>query len=521
MAKLPFKSLGSPASAKFRRAAGNTPSLLDTTTPAPPGGTPGQPGGADYGAPLRSIKQVNALIQQVLAKHLPAFFCVMGEISNFRVYDRGHAFFTLKEPGAELPCVCWKDTLAQLGFKPRDGMAVIARGTIKLYEAQGRVQLYVEALYPQGTGALELAFRQLCQKLKGEGLFEAARKHPICRLPQRVVIVTSRSGDVLHDVLTTAYRRFPGLHTMLYPVPVQGPTAAGRIVEALKSINTHAAMLGGVDLILLVRGGGSLEDLWPFNEESVARAIVASKIPIATGIGHEPDTTIADLVGDLCGPTPTGVTELTIPDVRVLQNEVAAHYDHLTREMRRQHDMADAQVRRTILELAGATRQTLRHGQSQVEFLARQIAHIEPRHAIAQGWRRIEEAQRKIAHAQQQRLHLAHKQLDHQALKLRLASPAPRAKQAAGQVDRLQHQLACALRIRLGNAQRQLSATESQLRIVSPQAVLERGFSITRDAHGNIIRQTTQVTTGDTITTHVADGQFKSIVGTPKQGRLF
>ena len=164
MAKLPFKSLGSPASAKFRRATGDAGNLLDNVTP--PSTPTGQP---DYGAPLRSIKQVNALIQQALSKHLPAFFCVQGEISNFRVYDRGHAFFTLKEPGAELPCVCWKDTLAQLGFKPKDGMAVIARGTVKLYEAQGRVQLYVEALYPQGTGALELAFRQLCQKLKAEG----------------------------------------------------------------------------------------------------------------------------------------------------------------------------------------------------------------------------------------------------------------------------------------------------------------------------------------------------------------
>src|SRR6185436_5781375 len=161
---------------------------------------------------------VNALVNDVLAVGLPPMFFVAGEISNFRVYDRGHAFFTLKEAGAELPCVFWKDGLTRLKFKPKDGLAVIARGAVKLYEAQGKLQLYVETLFPQGAGALELAFRQLCEKLRAEGLFEPARKRPIPKLPRHVIILTSRTGDVLHDVLTTAFRRFPGLHVMLYPV---------------------------------------------------------------------------------------------------------------------------------------------------------------------------------------------------------------------------------------------------------------------------------------------------------------
>ncbi len=302
-----------PAKAGGAGAAGKAPAKAD-------GGGVGAP---MFDAPVRTVKQVNAMIQGALAANLPAYFLVQGEISNFRVYERGHAFFTLKEPGAELPCVCWKDALARLKFKPGDGMAVVARGAVKLYEPQGKIQLYVEALYPQGMGELEVAFRQLCAKLKAEGLFEAGRKRVLPRLPQRVAILTSRTGDVLHDVLTTARRRYPGLHVMLMPVPVQGAGAAGRIAEAIELVNAYSAGRegrgeGAIDLMLLVRGGGSLEDLWAFNEEEVARAIVASRIPIATGIGHEPDTTVADLVGDLRGPTPTGVTELTIPDVGAL-----------------------------------------------------------------------------------------------------------------------------------------------------------------------------------------------------------
>lgn len=504
MAKLPFKSPTSKSP---------TPTLLGEST---------QP---DYGAPIRTIKQVNALIQQTLSTHLPAVFCIQGELSNFRVYDRGHAFFTLKEPGTEIPCICWKDKLAQLPFKPTDGMAVIARGSIKMYEPQGRIQLYVEALYPLGTGALELAFRQLCAKLKAEGLFETARKRPLPLLPQHVAIITSRTGDVLHDVLTTAYRRFPGLHTMLFPVPVQGPTAAPRIVEAIRTLNANAEQLrasgSGLDLILLVRGGGSLEDLWPFNEESVARAILASRIPIATGIGHEPDTTIADLVGDLRGPTPTGITELTIPDVRILKNDLAAQASTLTRETQRQLASAQSDIRQRTLELTQAARTSAHQAQQKIETFARLIARIEPRHAIAQGWRRVEEAERSLQQVQQKRLTRDHEKIQRLDWKLQLNSPLTRIQQGTQRLNHLDRQLTGTLKNRVTQAQHQLTTTEHHLKIVSPQAVLERGFSITQDAQGNILRTSTQVAPGDLIETQLAHGKIKSTVGTPRQGKLF
>lgn len=471
--------------------------------------------------PVRSVRQVNALLQQTLAMHLPPLFLVQGELSNFRTYDRGHAFFTLKEPGAELPCVMWKDALAKLKFRPRDGMAVVARGSVRLYEPQGKIQLYVESLLPQGMGELELAFRQLCEKLKGEGLFELGRKRPIPRLPQRVAILTSRTGDVLHDVLTTAYRRYPGLHAMLFPVPVQGATAAPKIAEAIGTLNRHAASLGGIDLILLVRGGGSLEDLWAFNEEAVARAIVASRIPVATGIGHEPDTTIADLVGDLRGPTPTGVTELTIPDARALRKEVDALAAGLSAEMARWTQMASADVRRMMLELGQALRHRVYLRRQHVDGLTRLVNQIEPRHAIAQGWRRVEEAQRDLDGALHARVRAARDRVAALERRLERATPVVKLQRCADHVKLLESRLASAMKATAAARAARLTALQRQLHAVGPQAVLERGYSITLDGEGRLVRSAGQVARGDVLTTRLKDGEVKSTVGQPRQAKLF
>jgi exodeoxyribonuclease VII large subunit len=467
-----------------------------------------------------SVKQVNGLVNQLLVNALPPAFFIQGEISNFRVYDRGHAFFTLKEAGAELPCVCWKDALARLKFRPKDGMAVIARGAVKLYEPQGKLQLYVEALLPQGAGALELAFRQLCDKLKLEGLFEAGRKRPIPKLPQRVVVITSRTGDVLHDVLTTAYRRFPGLHTMLYPVRVQGEMACGEMVRAIEMVNRHAETLR-VDLILLVRGGGSLEDLWAFNEEKLARAICASAIPIATGIGHEPDTTIADLVGDLRGPTPTGVTELTIPDVRGLIADLDGKAALLTRDMRRAVERARSGLDRVVREFEVGTREAIRNREMRIDLLCSQIGRIEPKHAIAQGWRRVEEGQRRLRDVLSRRLRGGLEGLHRMGYRLERCSPLAGVERQRMRLSALQLRLETALAARKSAAVQKLAALEMQLRVVSPQAVLERGFSITTDGEGNVVRSANAVKKGDVIKTRVAEGEIVSTVGKPKQATLF
>lgn len=467
-----------------------------------------------------TVAQLNACLNQLLSSALPPAFFVQGELSNFRTYDRGHAFFTLKDAGAELPCILWKDALARLKFKPKDGLSVIVRGAVRLYEPQGKIQMYVETMIPQGMGALELAFRQLCEKLKGEGLFEPARKRPIPRLPRRVVILTSRTGDVLHDVLTTAYRRYPGLHTLLCPVRVQGAQAAGDIARALTQLNAARTRLG-IDLILLVRGGGSLEDLWPFNEETVARAIVASAIPIATGIGHEPDTTIADLVGDLRGPTPTGIAELTIPDVRVLSAEIGARGILLTRDFRRTVELAQSDLDRARLHLITGTTEALRNRDLRIDLLCRQVERIEPRHAIAQGWRRVEESQRRLMNVMSARLRCDLDALNKAAYRLERSTPLTRLQRHRDRLEHLHVRLGTALHARTAAAAQKVASLAAHLRIVSPQSVLDRGFSITTTKEGQIVRSKDQVRKGEVITTRLADGEITSTVGKPKQSSLF
>ncbi len=384
---------------------------------------------------------------------------------------------------------------------------------------------------------LELAFRQLCEKLKAEGLFEASRKRPLPRLPRHVAIITSKTGDVLHDVLTTALRRYPGLHISLYAVRVQGNEAAGDMIRAIKLLNAHDDQLASaeiknqkskiknvsnpIDLILLVRGGGSLEDLWPFNEEALARAMVASKIPIATGIGHEPDTTIADLVGDLRGPTPTGIAELTIPDVRALSTELTSRAALLTRDIRRTVTLWQTRLDRTAVTLQAATAKSVRERRQRLDQHARKISGIEPRHAIAQGWRRVEESDSKLAAALQQRLQKSREKLTGAAHRLDRANPLARFQRHRDRVDHLQSRLRQALLARHVHNAQKLLALADHLRIVSPQAILDRGFSITSNAAGEIIRSAAQVQKGDPITTKVADGTIHSTVGKPKQSSLF
>jgi exodeoxyribonuclease VII large subunit len=512
MARVPFDPMKTAAMrAATAGAAAAGPPLTQAAA-----GSPQQP---------LTVTQANTLLAHALAAALPGVFFVQGEISNFRTYDRGHAFYTLKDAGAELPCVMWKDALQRLKFRPKDGLAVIARGAVRLYEPQGRVQLYVETMTPEGAGALELAFRQLCEKLRAEGLFEAARKRLLPRLPRHVAVITSRTGDVLHDVLTTAWRRYPGLRVTLYPVRVQGEQAAGDMVRAIKRLNAYQEELKARDeaigVILLVRGGGSLEDLWAFNDEGLARAIVASRIPVATGIGHEPDTTIADLVGDLRGPTPTGVTELTVPDVRALLAELDGRAALLTREVDRQLTLGRTQLERTTVQLVAAANELVRERRAAVEEFARQVAAIEPRHAVAQGWRRVEEAQRRLEQSARERLRGQADSLTRITHRLERASPAGRIGRLADGVAHLESRLQRALQARLTNARQRLDASVHQLRVVSPQAVLERGYSITTDQKGTIIRQAAQVRRGEVINTRLAEGEITSTVGKPKQGSLF
>src|SRR6201984_939396 len=231
---------------------------------------------------------------------------VAGEISGTRLPSSGHYYFTLKDEFAQIRCVCYKMTARYLKFKPQDGVAVLARGRIDLYDARGEVQLVVEAIEPQGYGALQLAFEQLKKKLEAEGLFDRARKRPLPALPERIGIVTSPTGAVIRDMLHILERRCPGRHIRLYPAQVQGEGAAEQVTAGIE----YFSVSGWAEVVIVARGGGSLEDLWAFNEEGVARAIAGCAVPVISAVGHETDFTIADFVADLRAPTPSAAAEM-------------------------------------------------------------------------------------------------------------------------------------------------------------------------------------------------------------------
>ncbi len=512
-----FDDTPAPKRATVRRKLRKSPVATDPPASVPPPVQADEaakpplpsPEPADNGPTIYSVSRINRLIQQALAAGLPGAVLVEGEISNFSIYGKGHAFFKLKDAASEISCMMWRDTLEALRFKPQNGLAVLAQGTVKVYEPQGRINFYINRLTPLGAGALELAFRQLCEKLRAEGLFDSDRKRPLPQLPRRIIVVTSPTGDVIHDVLITAWRRFAGLHVMIYPVQVQGTQAAGQIAAALKNINACAQELRP-DLVLLVRGGGSMEDLWAFNEEIVARAIAASAIPIATGIGHEPDITIADLVADLRGPTPTGVTELTIPDVRVLRDT----YNGLAGTLRRQLDLAllgaDREYQASARRLSDAMDAQFRQCRRRLAAVTPQIAAIEPRYTIAEGWRRIESARRQLIATAQRELRRGRQHLAVTEAGLRRESPTIMLARYSERLTTLPRILTDAVRVVYQDKAKSMQAVSHKLELVGPQAVLNRGFSITTDSSGQVLRSVRQVTPGMAITTRLSDGLLKS-----------
>ncbi|MCL5110650.1 MAG: exodeoxyribonuclease VII large subunit [Chloroflexi bacterium] len=269
-----------------------------------------------------SVGETNRYLRELLeSDELLADVWVRGEVSNLSQSISGHLWFTLKDSDAQLRCVVFRGQLPYVGNRPQNGLAVVAHGRVSLYEAGGQVQLYVDLVQPQGMGELYLQFERLRRQLEREGLFSAARKRPLPIFPKRIAVVTSPAGAVLHDILNVVRRRYPSVEVVLAPTVVQGEAAAQSIAATIGLINE----LEGIDLLILARGGGSLEDLWPFNEEAVARAIFASRVPVVSGVGHETDVTIADLVADLRAPTPSAAAELVVPDRREHLALVAAY----------------------------------------------------------------------------------------------------------------------------------------------------------------------------------------------------
>ncbi|HEV2385766.1 MAG TPA: exodeoxyribonuclease VII large subunit [Candidatus Acidoferrales bacterium] len=432
-----------------------------------------------------TVSELTARIRELLEGEFPDLW-VEGEISNFREAQSGHLYFTLKDERAQARCVCFRNEARLLKFRPEDGLKVTVRGGVSVYEARGEYQIYVQHIEPAGLGALQLAFDQLKRRLEAEGLFDPARKKPLPLLPRRIGLVTSPAGAAVRDVLRVLRRRFPNAHVILYPVRVQGEGAAREIVEAIKYFTRKRL----ADVLILARGGGSLEDLWAFNEEIVARAIAASVVPIITGIGHETDFTIADFVADLRAPTPSAAAEIVVRSRDEFDRHVAEQSRRLAERMRyllldRRHRVQQMLAHRAFRRLPDLVRQR----RQQADELALQLGDLLRRRML--DWKA------RMA-----------------ALLVRLAGIDLRVR-LAGLGLRLER-----ARQRLGNAaercftarRHRLAALAVQLDERSPLRLLERGYAVCYDAAGRLLRGIEAVAVGDRIAVQLARGRLGAVV---------
>jgi exodeoxyribonuclease VII large subunit len=388
--------------------------------------------------PVLSVSELLRSVREVLERRFPLAW-IGGEISNFRPASSGHWYFTLKDETAQVDCVMFRGRASALDWEPAEGMRVEARALVTLYEPRGRFQLNVESMRRAGLGPLYERFLKLKAKLEGEGLFDPKTKRPIPEHPRQIGILTSLQAAALRDVLTTLRRRNPSIPVIVYPVPVQGEGAAAKIAQMLATANARAEC----DVLLLVRGGGSIEDLWQFNEEAVARAIRASKIPVVVGVGHETDVTIADFAADWRAPTPTAAAEMVSP--------------------------------------------------SRDELLAR-VGELAQR-ASREALRRIEYAMQTV-----------------DALARRLVHPRERLRTSRQLLVQLAARLASATARRIDYFDAQIERFMASLASLNPSAVLERGYSLTRNAQGEVVRDAARVAEGERVTTTLSKGWFESEV---------
>ena len=436
---------------------------------------------------ILTVTQVTRDIKTLLEDAFAAVW-IEGEISNFRVVQSGHAYFTLKDARCQLRVVMFRTALRHLPFTPEAGMHVVARGRLTVYEPRGDYQLLAEILEPKGIGALQLAYEQLKERLFQEGLFDEARKRPLPIVPQRIGIVTSPTGAAIRDIIHVVHRRFANVHLYLYPVRVQGEGAAAEIARGIAALNAWQPPL---DVMIVGRGGGSLEDLWAFNEEIVARAMAASDIPVISAVGHEIDYTIADFVADLRAPTPSAAAELVVKSADELRQ-------HLTSLCTRMHTHVQHTIARAHLSLERLTAcRSLREPHRLVEMLQQQVDDLVMQ--VEKGWQNSVQERGK-------RLHYATRSL------ARL-NPRVRWQRLHTHLHTLHHRLETAMRSRLTLRRETLSGVGNTLHSLSPLAVLGRGYSICRDpVTQHLITSVTSVRSGQQVEILLSNGQLACTV---------
>ena len=427
-----------------------------------------------------TVSQLTALLKDLVEAEFSHVW-VEGELSGVKYHTSGHVYFTLKDAGAQIPCAMWRDYARLLRFQLKDGLRVLVKGPVQIYAPHGKYQLIAEAVEPRGAGDLQLAFEQLKKKLQGEGLFESGRKREI-RFPARTIgIVTSADGAALQDVLRVLKERFPMTRVVLAPARVQGPGSSDEVVQAIRGLNQQ----GGVDVILLTRGGGSLEDLWTFNEEKVARAIAGSVIPVMSAIGHEVDFTIADFVADMRAPTPSAAAALLVPH----QREVLGRLAEMFRQLREAQLRA---LRRRRLEVMGLS-QRLR----------------DPRARLGDQKKRLEQVKVRLSRSLRTQMDRRQVRRDHLHLRLLRVPPSARVAAAHEHLGLLHLQLRDALHLRLTRSRFQLEGLAAQLQGVSPLSVLSRGYSLTtRVDTGRVVHAPEDAPPGSRLRLQLARGEI-------------
>lgn len=425
------------------------------------------------------------MVKVAIESNLPGRLSVAGEISSYRPNASGHKYFTIKDENCQIPAVMWRSAAAKSKFEFANGVAVIAGGYVDVYAPYGKYQFIVDSIHQAGIGDLRLMFEKLVAKLEAEGLFDAAHKKELPKYPMRIAVVTSATGAAVEDIADSIKKRFPCAKLLLYPVPVQGKGAEGKIAAAIRDINRRNEQLC-LDLMIVGRGGGSLEDLWCFNEEVVARAIFDSEIPVISAVGHEIDTTIADLVADARASTPTRAGVIAVPDMAELNDQI------------------DAIERRLKLDIANKIKFSRQH----LSTVMASSVFRNPAYVVGVRSQKIDELQWRLKDSFSGRLSASRNLLDNYSVKVSAIEPHQLISRKNLDLQRFESRLTAAFSSKLNKARLSLTESKSRLESLDPRSVLSRGYSITRNAEdGSIVTDPKSLRPDDIIKTEFAEGK--------------
>ncbi len=446
---------------------------------------------------ILSVTALNAEVNQLLSQGFPALW-VEGEISNLSRPRSGHLYFSLKDANAQLRCAMFRNRALSCQLTLENGMKVLARGQVGLYEPRGDYQFIISRLEDAGEGQLQRQFEALKQRLSAAGLFAAEHKQTLPAMPRHIGVITSPSGAAIRDILNVLHRRCPQIPITVYPVAVQGAQAQGEIVQALHQANQDQRALP-CDVLILARGGGSLEDLWPFNEEAVAHAIHASALPVIAGVGHEVDVTIADFVADQRAPTPSAAAELVSPDMQTLSQ----------------------QLDRLQMQLVARQARYLQQQQQTLHTLSQRLQAQQPTRKLEQNAQRLDELELRLQRALQQKVVQQQQRQQHLQARLQQRSPHGAILLQQQHIQQIRQQLAQLITQQLEEQQNTLQLAAAKLDAYSPLATLSRGYSLARDQRKRLIRSVKQVKPGQSIVTQLADGELDCVVERVQTGSLF